>query len=477
MAIETHRPRIPLWWALLISLPWFVGNWQEMVSAQPLTFTVSRFISNPIAITSIWSLNLLFNFMVGIFASYFSDRIWTRLGRRRPFLITSFFLSGIALVLIPLMPNIWLLVGAIVFYQFTVDLGKPWEPLFNEVVPPTQRGAAQTFRMIMNTVTQMFFTGVLLANWDNRLFEPLPGVRLPLNGEEVLYWTCAAAMFACSAFLVFFVRETPPPVAPVVEAFSPIRMFKDIFAERRALLVYMLYLCPLIATAGTGALIPLLRRDQFGFTMRQIGSAEAISALAVTLVVLPVLGYLADRMPRMWLFRIGIIVPALVNAACFFVAPRVVPGFVMGFTAFAVIITLAAIFQNCLWMVWGPLVYDYIPSNRMGTYASGFSFASVVSFVLVNLGGIWVKLFTGWFGSGPYVTPPSATETAARTDYSSLYLLNLLFSAIALGLTFVFAHAERRGAILPEGRIELQREEELARAAHAGPAEPPDRTG
>ena len=53
-------------------------------------------------------------------------------------------------------------------------------------------------------------------------------------------------------FLMFAVRETPPPGGIRREPFRPGIFFRDIFGHRQWWMVYLLYACPIIAGAGLG---------------------------------------------------------------------------------------------------------------------------------------------------------------------------------------------------------------------------------
>lgn len=97
--------------------------------------------------------------------------------------------------------------------------------------------------------------------------------------------------------------------------------------------------------------------------------------------------------------------------------------------------------------MWGALVFDYIPRNRFGTVSAGLTFVSgLVPFVLTNLSGLWVTGFTqvfGRVGAGDY-------------DYSSLYVMQVGFAALALGMTYFFEREEKRGRVRPLGRAEVE---------------------
>jgi MFS family permease len=468
--ITTHRKRIPWSWAFLICLPWIGTGFFNQVSGDAMTFTMRKFLEDPVIITGISSVNTLFNFVVGVFACYFSDRIWTRIGRRKPFLVTAFIAGGTLLLFVPLVGNLFLLVALILIYQFFVDLGSPWEPLYNEVVPPKQRGRAGIFRMILVYAGGMFFATVLVGQFDVQYELNLPFGRL--TGEHVLYWAVALLTIGTGCFLSLFVKETPAPVLPGEEApeYRPTRLpgiemvgsglspweglkqfFRDMFGSRQAWGVYVLYAAPVIAGAATNnPSRTLYMIDQLGVSKPELAKLSLFSMPILMFIFTPLAGYLADRWNRIWMLRIGIAVPALIQLG-FVYYLRFIHGFTFDFGLFLGVGLVNAFFNAWLVGVWGPVIFDYIPSRRMGTFAAGFTFVgSIIQFGLMNLSGFWVKGWSKLFG----------VPGQGEYDYSSIFALDVIFSIFSIGGTIWFARAVKKGLIRAEGIIEIEQADE-----------------
>ena len=464
MAILTHRKRIPWIWAFLISFPWVSSNLLERISTEPLTFTLRKFIDDPGLIALLASVNILFNFMVGVGTAYLSDHLWTSWGRRKPFLIASFGSAGLMLAIVPIVGNVWILALTIVVYQFFVDFGKPWEPLYNEVVPPKQRGRTGIFRMMLSNLGALFFSTVLIGQFDH-----VYSVQTPfgaLSGEQVLYWSCSLLMIATALFLGMFVKETLAPRDPddPEGVLHPTRyrflhwlgrrekgwrvvtgLFAAMFGDRQNLWIFVLYLCPVLATSVVGANQVLFLTDQLGLSKADLGKLHALTMPFMVFAFTPLAGVLADRISRLVMMRVGIGVPALIQFG-FFLYLRFSVDYQPTFALLVGVGILTSFFQSWLWAVWGPVVYDYIPSNRMGTCVAGITFtAGVAGFLLINLGGLWVKGWTAVLG-------PSGRGTF---DYSSILVLNLVMAAVAVAVTALFEFAVRRGWVRPEGRLEI----------------------
>jgi hypothetical protein len=299
LPIRTGMERVPWTWVFLINIPWAGLLYQEFISNTAMTFTLRRFIEDPRLIALVGSVNVAFNFLVAAVGNYLSDRIWTRWGRRRPFLIAGGIGASVMLFILPLLPNLPTLIVGIIIFQFFVDLAIPLEPLVMEVVPSRQRGRGQSMRMILQGLTVFYFYNLMFARFDS--VHEVPGwLRAlglsTLNGEILTYWSGGVLALVIVLIYALLVRETP--VAPVEgRLFTPAGFFRDVFGDRRAWIIYVIYAAPTFIHAVWGQFQPLLMTEQFGYAK----SVVAVTALPGTLLNLvlfvPVLGWLADRKP------------------------------------------------------------------------------------------------------------------------------------------------------------------------------------
>ncbi len=431
-----------------MTMPWVSFFYIENISGAALSFTLRKFFENPALITLLASFNVAFNFLVGVVTSYLSDRIWTRWGRRRPFLITGWLGVGVTLAFVPLAPNAWVLAVLIVLYQFFQDVAKPLEPLYNEVVPPAQRGRAVTVRSIAQNLMNLVFFGVLIAQFDRVYDLGKWGAGLHLTGEQVVYWTGSALIVLAALFLLLFVRERQPVDQPAQkQCFALMPFLRDVFGHRQWWTVYLLYSIPLLATTGMNELEPLMRTEQLGFSKAAFGSAVSIGLVINIAIFIPLAGFLTDRMPRLLMLQCAIVAFAAVNFL-FFLYLRYVADYQISLMTLIVFGIIATAFKSCIYIVWGPMVYDYIPSARFGTVAAGFAFiGGITPFLLMNLTGLWINGFTALFG----------TRGGSTFDYSSIYVLQVISVGGALLLMRYIRSEERAGRLKACGRMEIAR--------------------
>src|SRR5258708_13976795 len=105
--IVTCKKEIPTRWIFFAVLPWAATTFNDRIVIVAFLFSLKKFVENPAGLTFVLSLPNFIAMVVAPLASFLSDRIWTRFGRRKPFVLTSWAGATLPLVLMPLMPNSW----------------------------------------------------------------------------------------------------------------------------------------------------------------------------------------------------------------------------------------------------------------------------------------------------------------------------------------------------------------------------------
>lgn len=449
----TGQSHVPWLWVVLFAFPAASNTLLESISGVALTYTMKKFVSDPALITLMGSANIAFNFLVAPWAAWKSDHIWTRMGRRRPFLIFGWGLLLLSIVWIPFVPTLPLLVLCIIVYQFCADIGYvgPWTPLYYEMIPSHQRGRAVVIKRIGTVSARLLFNLLLIGQFDHLLsinwtMGLIPGTQFQIRGETLIYMCGAFAVLLVVLQMIFLVREKKPVNPPTARKFSPALYVKELFGERQWRLLFLLMFCSLALTAGLGQLNPLLITEQFGYTKAQYGQLMSINIGFEICVLLPIALFLIDRLDRFRLFQAGLIL-STVQAFCywFFVqygATDGVPTFYQ--------IVLFNLWNSAADVVAGlalePLIFDFVPRNKMGTINSGFLFVrGALSLLVFNGVGLWVKFFTMWFH-----------QHGDKYDYMSAYLFVFLIGVLGVVAARVFAHHLKNGHLVMYGRLEEQ---------------------
>lgn len=84
---------------------------------------------------------------------YFSDRTWTRLGRRRPYFLIGAILSSIALFIMPNSPTLWIAAGTLWIMDASINISmEPFRAFVGDNLPERQR--------TLGFAMQSFFIGI-----------------------------------------------------------------------------------------------------------------------------------------------------------------------------------------------------------------------------------------------------------------------------------------------------------------------------
>ena len=140
-----------------------------------------------------------------------SDRVWTRLGRRRPFILAGAVLASLALVLLPNCPSVWLAAGLLWVLDGTINASmQPFRALVADNLPADQN--AQGFAI------QSLFIGLggtiasalpwLLTNVFGVAADP-GAARIP-HSVRLSFYLGAAAFLGAVLWTVFRSSEYPP---------------------------------------------------------------------------------------------------------------------------------------------------------------------------------------------------------------------------------------------------------------------------
>ncbi|MBS3992417.1 MAG: MFS transporter [Bacteroidetes bacterium] len=142
---------------------------------------------------------------------YFSDRTWTRLGRRRPFFLAGAILSSIALIFMPNSPELWVAAGMLWMMDASINI--TMEP-FRAFVGDNLSSEQRTLGFSM----QSFFIGVgavvgsalpyVLTNWFN-ISNTAPEGIIP-DSVKWSFYLGAAVFFVAVMWTVFKSKEYSP---------------------------------------------------------------------------------------------------------------------------------------------------------------------------------------------------------------------------------------------------------------------------
>lgn len=538
----------------MMTLVWFVFMFNNYVGLA-ITYTLKRYTDDPQVINFISSIGGFVGLFFGPIISFLSDRIWTRMGRRKPFILFSWACAGLTLALIPLIPlltprlnGVLAVIGFLPIQELTIlsailiarailGIGMgPLEPLSMELVPPEQRGKFFAMRGVMGNLGSLLMYQMLWPTFDFLLpILKIPvitgittsGITLELTGEQVIYTLSSLLYLIMGFYLMFCVRETKNEAAANqqwrdIKIGVFVRQFlKNVFGDRRWYPMYLIMIVPNITALVWGSLQNIMLTDQFLYSKPDLGLLGWPQMILVMVVVTPFAGWYSDKKPQIkslmmavlgivgtlclgtviWIYKFELkIDPTMlpnmkmcfllctlvtVSIICYFVMiVEVVLKFVnrddmrvwvstvavikdVLFTIFVYAMIRASgesgIPPITLWMligqtsavsggflaiVVGPMLYEFIPINKLGTVAAGAGLlGGIVTFGFANVGASWIKFYTNHIGSAPAHVP---------WDYTSIYVLQLLLLPLVIAVKVYFLYGVVKGRILPYGRNRIE---------------------
>ena len=391
--LVTRQNRIPNIWVLMTMMPWALFFFQNTVAIVSF-FILNRLIENPAALTFLQTLpGLIFLFFpLGSIISYQSDRIWTRWGRRKPFIIVGF--TGLALVLslYPLAPTAMFFVGLTFFSALMGCFLAPLEALKLETIPPAMRGRSAALMSWFVTLLNIVFWSTFIGRIDEVMM--ILGVHL--SGDKILYWSAALLLLIAGFIYIFGLKEADPQSSLTGEKFHIRTLIKAVTMKELRYL-YLLLFATSMLNAGLGNLGMLLYTDQWNYSNQEMGFNIAVGGV-INLFLIPVVGLFADRGNRMRIYLWCMVAILVLKCVNFGYVTWYLPDQRPSLVEVIFFGEAICVFGIVAGVVYYPLVYDYIPRNLMGTYFAGAAIlGGIISFVTLNGAGLfllwWANLF------------------------------------------------------------------------------------
>lgn len=158
----------------------------------------------------LWIAAPLTGLIVQPVVGYFSDRTWTRLGRRRPYFLVGAILATLALLAMPNSPALWIAAGLLWILDASINISmEPFRAFVGDQLPPAQRPAGYAM--------QSFFIGAgsIIASALPYVFAHFGIANTAAAGlvpDTVKYsfYAGAVVLFGAIAWTVLSTREYPP---------------------------------------------------------------------------------------------------------------------------------------------------------------------------------------------------------------------------------------------------------------------------
>ena len=195
----------------------------------------------------LWLAAPITGLLVQPIVGYYSDRTWTRLGRRRPYFLVGAVLASLALVAMPNSSALWMAAGLLWILDASVNISmEPFRAFVGDLLPPEQRKggfATQSLFIGLGAVLSSSLPWLLTQVFGIGGDAMGPGGRIPL-GVHISFYVGAAVFFGAVLYTVITTPEHPPadPAAFAAENAATAgvgRAFSEIFAGLKSMPVVM----------------------------------------------------------------------------------------------------------------------------------------------------------------------------------------------------------------------------------------------
>ncbi len=141
-----------------------------------------------------------------------SDRVWTRLGRRRPFILGGAVLASLVLILMPNSPSVWMAAGLLWVLDGTINASmQPFRALVADNLPEEQNAQGFAVQSLFIGLGGTFSSALpwMMTNWFGLASEGAGQGHIPYS-VRLSFYIGAAAFLGAVLWTVFSTREYPP---------------------------------------------------------------------------------------------------------------------------------------------------------------------------------------------------------------------------------------------------------------------------
>jgi maltose/moltooligosaccharide transporter len=141
---------------------------------------------------------------------YYSDRTWTRLGRRRPYFLVGAILASLALVAMPNSPTLWMAAGLLWVLDASVNISmEPFRAFVGDLLPPQQRKVGFAMQSVFIGAGAVLSSSLLDLLARLGVNEGVGAGRIP-HTVHIAFYVGAAVFISAVLWTVVTTREHPP---------------------------------------------------------------------------------------------------------------------------------------------------------------------------------------------------------------------------------------------------------------------------
>ena len=371
--MQHGEPKPVSFFYILVLVSFTVGTSSvSFCSNQVLQLTARKFTESTFLIGFIVALQALNQLWVTPYAAWKSDRIWTRIGRRKPLVLVMTPLLAGTIIFVPYCPSLLMLIPLVFIMQMAEDAEQAvMMPSICDSVPDKQRPLGTAMWQFAVAVSTFMMGRYVMKLMD--------------HAEHWPYTVAGMTVLVTGIVFLFVMRERYVPPRHE-EKFQFASYGKELFQLREHWLIYIIFFFQPMFYLVAISFFALLAKEQLHLRPSQYGAAYSWGALLTLTTSIP-FGYLFNRFRNRRAFCIG---------ACVYVLIPLTFGLFFMHTARDMGIFFAAqiLAFNVFRFNFMPYVMQYTTPKNVGTIL-GFTTAvnGMVRFTMVPLAGLLVDVF------------------------------------------------------------------------------------
>lgn len=160
----------------------------------------------------LWLAAPLTGLLVQPIIGYYSDRTWTRLGRRRPYFLVGALLASLALIAMPNSPSLWVAAGLLWILDASVNVSmEPFRAFVGDLLPKQQRKSGFAMQglliglgAVLSSAMPFILTNGFGVSQEATVDSPIP------PAVKLAFYIGAVVFFAAVLVTILTTREHPP---------------------------------------------------------------------------------------------------------------------------------------------------------------------------------------------------------------------------------------------------------------------------
>ncbi|MBN1199883.1 MAG: MFS transporter [Bacteroidales bacterium] len=207
-----HKPRLSFWqiWNMSFGFLGIQFGWGLQMANMSAIY--SYLGARPSQIALLWLAAPVTGVLIQPLIGQASDRTWTRLGRRRPFILVGAILASLALILMPNSPTFWIAAGLLWVLDGTINASmQPFRAMVADNLPEEQNSQGFAIQSLFIGLGGTIASALpwMMTNWFGVRPDAAGAGHIPTS-VTLSFYIGAAAFIGAVMWTVFTTKEIPP---------------------------------------------------------------------------------------------------------------------------------------------------------------------------------------------------------------------------------------------------------------------------